>query len=202
MMMKHILMGVFAGILFASSAALAQQAAPAADAAPGAPGRPDVHGVEDWFVRCFPVQSPSPCDIFQEEDSQQTRQRILSLSIAYVPSLDRHALQVTVPLEMSIPKGLTIQTDSYTSPVLKYRRCDRSGCYVEMAVDNALVAALSKSGPAAKVNVVADNGKSYALAFSLKGFAAAHDEMVTKAKAKAKAVTKPEVAPPPAPATP
>jgi invasion protein IalB len=71
-----------------------------------------------------------------------------------------------------------------------------------MAVDNALVAALSKSGPAAKVNVVADNGKNYALAFSLKGLAAAHDEMVTKAKAKAKPVAKTEEAPPPAPATP
>ncbi|HKB95901.1 MAG TPA: invasion associated locus B family protein [Rhizomicrobium sp.] len=199
--MKHILMGVFASILFASGAALAQQAAPAADA-PAAPGRPEVHGVEDWFVRCFPVQSPSPCDIFQEEDSQQTRQRILSLSIAYVPSMDRHAVQVTVPLEMSIPKGLTIQTDNYTSPVLKYRRCDRSGCYVEMAVDNALVEALSKSGPAGKVNVVADNGKSYALSFSLKGFAAAHDEMVTKAKAKAKPIAKTQETPPPAPATP
>jgi invasion protein IalB len=200
MMMKHILLSVFASILFASGAALAQQAAPAADAA--SPGRPEVHAVEDWFVRCFPVESPSPCDMFQEEDSQQTRQRILSLSIAYVPSLDRHALQITVPLEMSIPKGLTIRTDSYTSPVLKYRRCDRNGCYVEMAVDNALVAALSKSGPAAKVNVVADNGKSYALAFSLKGFAAAHDEMVTKAKAKAKPIAKTEETPPPAPATP
>ena len=200
-MMKHILMGVLAGVLFATGPALAQNAAaPAADAAPAGPGRPDVHGVEDWFVRCFPVQSPSPCDIFQEEEAPQTHQRILSLSIAYVPSLDRHALQITVPLDISIPKGLTIKTDSYTSPVLKYRRCDRNGCYVEMAVDNGLVEALTKSGPAGKVNIVADNGKSYALNFSLKGFAAAHDEMVTKARAKAKAVAKPGDTPPAQPA--
>ena len=37
---------------------------------------------------------------------------------------------------------------------------------------------LAKSGPDAKVNIVADNGKTYALNFSLKGFAAAHDDMV------------------------
>jgi invasion protein IalB len=193
MMMKSILIGLFAGILFTSGAAMAQQAAaPAPEAAaPAAPGRPDVHAVDDWFVRCFPVQSPSPCDIFQEEEAPQTRQRVLSLSVAYVPSLDRHALQITVPLDISIPKGLTIKTDSYTSPVLKYRRCDRNGCYVEMAVDNGLVEALAKSGPAGKVNIVADNGKSYALNFSLKGFAAAHDEMVTKARAKAKPIAKP-----------
>jgi invasion protein IalB len=199
MNMKHILMGAFAGFLLASGAALAQQA-PDAGAASATPGRPDVHGVEDWFVRCFPVQSPSPCDIFFEEDAAQTRQRILSVSVAYVPSLDRHALQITVPLEIAIQKGVTIQTDSYTSPALHYRRCDRNGCYVEMAVDNALVESLSRSGPAAKIIIVADSGKTYPIAFSLKGFAAAHDEMVTKAKAKAKTVAKPGDTTAPAPA--
>jgi invasion protein IalB len=187
MKMKHVLFGAFAGVLLACDAALAQ---PAPDA-PAAPGRPDVKTVGDWFVRCFPVQSPSPCDIFEELDDQRTRQRVLSLSVAYVPSLDRHALQITVPLEISIPRGITIQTDSYSSPVLRYRRCDRNGCYAEMAVDNGMIDALNKSGPAAKINIVADNGKAYALNFSLKGFTAAHDDMVAQARAKAKAVAKP-----------
>jgi invasion protein IalB len=198
MKMKHLLFGAFAGVLLASGAALAQQA-PAPDAA-AAPGRPDVKTVGDWFVRCFPVQSPSPCDIFEELDDQRSKQRVLSLSVAYVPSLDRHALQITVPLEISIPKGLTITTDSYTSPVMKYRRCDRNGCYVEMAVDNAMIESLGKSGPAAKINITADNGKVYGLNFSLKGFAAAHDDMVTQARAKAKPVAKAGDAAPAAPA--
>ncbi|HEX4635985.1 MAG TPA: invasion associated locus B family protein [Rhizomicrobium sp.] len=184
-MMKSVLMGAVLGVVLVSGAALAQEAAPDAP-----PARPDVKTVEDWIVRCFPIQSPSPCDMFQEQDSQQARQRVLSLSIAYVPSLDRHALQVSVPLDVSIPKGLTIQTDSFTSPVLKYRRCDRNGCYVEQAVDNGLVESLAKSGAAGKINIVADNGKSYTLNFSLKGFAAAHDDMVAQARAKAKAVEK------------
>jgi len=184
-MMKSVLMGVALGALFVSGAAVAQQAAPDAPAA-----RPDVKTVEDWFVRCFPIQSPSPCDMFQELDNRETRQRILSLSLAYVPSLDRHALQVTVPLDIAIQKGVVIQTDSYTSPVLKYRRCDRNGCYVEQAVDNALVEGLAKSGPEAKVNIVADNGKAFSLKFSLKGFAAAHDDMIAQAKAKAKPIEK------------
>jgi invasion protein IalB len=183
-MMKSV-MGAALAVLLVSGAASAQQAAPAA------PGRPDVKTVEDWFVRCFQIESPSPCDMYQELDNRETRQRILSLSIAYVPSLDRHALQVTVPLEVSIPKGLVIQTDNYKSPVLKYRRCDRNGCYVEQAVDNALVEGLARSGAAGKVNIVADNGKAFPLNFSLKGFAAAHDDMVAQARAKAKAVEKP-----------
>ena len=184
-MMKSVLMGAALGVLLASGAAQAQQAAPEGGAA-----RPDVKTVEDWFVRCFPIQSPSPCDMFQELDNRETRQRILSLSLAYVPGLDRHALQITVPLDIAIQKGVVIQTDSYTSPVLKYRRCDRNGCYVEQAVDNGLVEGLAKSGPDGKVNIVADNGKAFSLKFSLKGFAAAHDDMVAQAKAKAKPIEK------------
>jgi len=174
-----------AGLMLAAGAAMAQQQAPAAD---GGPGRPDVKTVGDWTVRCFPIQSPSPCDIFQEQDYQKTGQRVLSVSIAYVPSMDKHAIQISVPLDNSIPKGATLQTDTYTSPVLKYRRCDRNGCYIEMAVDNGLVEGLAKSGAQGKVNIAADNGKNYALNFSLKGFSQAHDDMVAQARAKAKPV--------------
>src|SRR5262245_21349268 len=106
-MMKSVLMGAALGVLFVSGAASAQQAAPEAA------GRPEVKTVEDWFVRCFQIQSPSPCDMYQELDNRETRQRILSLSFAYVPSLDRHALQITVPLDIAIQKGLVLQTDSY-----------------------------------------------------------------------------------------
>jgi invasion protein IalB len=196
--MKSVLLTVLAGAMFASGAALAQAADPAA----AAPPRPDVKTIGDWVVRCFPIQSASPCDMFQEEDSQANRQRVLSLSLAYVPGIDRHAIQISVPLDIAIPRGITIQTDSYTSPVLKYRRCDRNGCYVEMPVDNALVDGLNKSGPEAKINLVADNGKAYGIKFSLKGFSAAHDDMVSQARAKAKAVAKSDQAAPAPAATP
>jgi len=92
--MKFALVGATLGVLVVSGAALAQQ--------PETPPRPETKTVEDWIVRCFPIQSPSPCDMFQEQDAQQTRQRVLSISIAFVPSLDRHALQVSVPLDISI----------------------------------------------------------------------------------------------------
>jgi len=179
---NQVLMAACVGLTLAAGAALAQ--APAADA----PGRPDAKTVGDWTVRCFPIQSPSPCDIFQEQDYQKTGQRVLSISIAYVPSMDKHAIQISVPLDINIPKGVTLQTDTYTSPVLKYRRCDRNGCYIEMAVDNGLVEGLAKSGDKGKVNIAADNGKNYTLNFSLKGFSQAHDDMVAQARAKAKPV--------------
>ncbi|HVW72076.1 MAG TPA: invasion associated locus B family protein [Rhizomicrobium sp.] len=176
-----------AGAVFAVALSAGQAAAQAQA------GKPEQKQFDDWQVRCFPVQSPSPCDMFQELLNQQRNQRILAMSIAYVPSMDRYALQVTVPLGISIPNGLTIQTDSFTSPTLKYRRCDREGCYVETGVDKSLIEGIAKSSPdgKAKVNIVVDNGKKYGLTFFLKGFAAAHDDMVSEARAKAKAVTPP-----------
>src|SRR5471030_1009070 len=101
--MKSLLMTAIVGVLLAAPAALAQ---PAADAT--GPGRPDVKNIGDWVVRCFPIQSPSPCDMFQEEDSSKSRQRVLAISLAYVPGMDRHALQISVPLDVAIPRGLIV----------------------------------------------------------------------------------------------
>ena len=192
-MKTQLLMGALAGLMLACGVASAQDAG----------AKPEVNRVDDWLVRCFPVQSPSPCDMLQELDDQRTRQRVVALSIAFYPSLNRHALQITVPLEVSIPKGVKLQTDTYTSPMLKYRRCDRNGCYVEMAVDNGMIEQLASASGNAKVIITADNGKTYPLGFSLKGFATAHDDMVAKAKAKAKPVSQPAAdAAAPAAATP
>ena len=192
MKLSHFLLGAGLGLSLASGVALAQAAKPAAAPAESPASKaPEVKTIGDWAVRCFPIQSPSPCDIYQELDDQRARQRVLSFSIAFVPSLNRHGIQITVPLEVSIPRGLIIQTDSFTSQPLKYRYCDRTGCFVQTPIDNATIEAMSKSGESAKVRVFADSGKAYDIKFSLKGFAAAHDNMVEQAKAKAKNVQQP-----------
>lgn len=193
--------GAVLSVALAASPALAQSSAPAAQP----PARPEQKQFDDWAVRCFPVQSPSPCDMFQEVANQQRNQRILAISIAYVPSMDRYALQVTVPLGVSLPKGLSLQTDSYTSPTLRYRRCDRDGCYVETGVDKGLIEGIARSSPdaKAKVNITGDStGKAVGISFFLKGFAAAHDDMVSQAKAKAKSVSPANGATPAAPDAP
>lgn len=187
-MTKPILNGICAGLLFAGSL-IASGAAMAQQEPPAAPMRPEVKTFDDWQVRCFPIESPSPCDMFQELSSEAANQRVMSLSIAYVPGMNQHVMQIMVPLGVAIPPGLTIQGDANKSAVLKYRRCDRNGCYVERPVDSAIVESLTRAS-AGQVNVVIDSGKSYSIKFSLKGFAAAHDAMVAQARAKAKPVAK------------
>jgi invasion protein IalB len=178
-----VLTGALAGLVLGCAAAIAQEA----PAAPAAPGRPDVKAVGDWQVRCFPVSNANPCDMFQERVAGQ--QRVLTFSLAFVPSMNRHILQITVPLDVAIQKGVTVQAGGYTSPMMKYRMCSREGCFVQTAPDNALVEALARAtGPNANINVVADGGKAFALPLSLKGFSAAHDDMAAQARAKAKPV--------------
>jgi invasion protein IalB len=190
--LSRVLIGALAACVL-GGAAYAQ-----APAAPAAPPKPDVKVVEDWTVRCYPVQSISPCDMYQEQGNAQTQQRVLSVSIAFAPSVNRHLLVINVPLEVAIPKGVVMQTDTYTSPVLKYRMCNREGCFVQTAVDNSLVEALARASGKGKINLVGDDGRKVALPFSLKGFSAAHDDMVSQARAKA--TSKP--AEPAAPAAP
>jgi invasion protein IalB len=172
-----------------SGAALAQGSP--AGAAPQ--GQPDVKQVGDWAVRCFPIQSASPCDMFQQQDAKDSKQRVLSLSIAFIPHLNQHAIQISVPLGVAVQPGVVIHDGNFSSKVMPYRRCDRAGCYVEMLLDNSVIDQLSHGGDTAMIKVTADDGKQYDLKFSLKGFSAAHDSMADLAKQKAKT-------PPPAPA--
>ncbi|HUO02985.1 MAG TPA: invasion associated locus B family protein [Rhizomicrobium sp.] len=183
-----LLSGVFLGALV-SSAALAQ--APAA--APPAP--PEVKNIGDWLVRCYPAQTQSPCDMYQQQNDAKSNQRVLAVSLAYIPHLDKHAIQISVPLGVSIQRGVVLQAGSYTSPVMPYRRCDRGGCYVEMLLDNSVVDQLNHAGDNALLKVTADDGKNYQLKLSLNGFTAAHDSMTEQAKAKAKADTSAPAAP-------
>jgi len=182
-----LISAVLAAATLLPSAVLAQDAG-ASTPTPQATGSgavTDSKQVGDWTVRCFAVTSPSPCDMYQELQDQNSHQRVLSVSIAYVPSNDQHVMQIAVPLGVAIQKGVVIKTDSYASPSLPFRRCDQQGCYVEMLLGADQIAGFVKSGPQASVNIVADDNKSYALRFSLNGFAGAHDAMAALAKQKA-----------------
>lgn len=149
-------------------------------------GQPDVKRIGDFVVRCFPVKSVAPCDMYQERANKETGQRVLTFSLAYMPSGNRYILQVSVPLGVSIEKGVVITGGSYTSPALPFRRCDQAGCYVEAAVNKDLLDNFAKLGSDVKIRVVPDGGgKAFDFPFSFDGFSAAHDDMVASNKAKA-----------------
>jgi invasion protein IalB len=191
--------------LFAGTVVLGLSFGGAGSAAPtpGAPLAPsETKTFGDWAVRCYPVASPSPCDMYELLANKQTKQRVMSLSIAYMPKDNKHVIQIAVPLGILIPKGLVIESDAYTSPTLPYRRCDRAGCYVERLFDNSAVNALASATGVVKVKIVADGGKVFEIPFSLNGYSDAHGAMVDLARKKVAPATPPATPATPAPTPP
>jgi invasion protein IalB len=189
---------VLAAALLAAPA-MAQDA-PAEDQAPQQPqqaNKPlqpsEIKEFGDWTVRCYPVKSATPCEMLELRVAKKSGQRVLGVTLAYMPARDAHVVQIAVPLGVSIANGLVLEADTYKSPVIKFRRCDQMGCYVEAAMGNDIVGALGRATKA-QANVVSADGKRFNLVFSLKGFNEAHSALVSLTKAKAAGGT-------PAPAT-
>jgi len=166
-----------------SKPAAAGKAAPAPAAATASAAAPRRFG--EFIVRCAPVKSVAPCDLYEERGDKNTGQRVIGFSIGFMPSASRYIMQVAVPLGVDISKGLIITDGKFTSPALPYRRCDRTGCFSEVAIDKPLIDAFSKMGSDAKIKVTADGGKVYDFTFSFDGFSAAQDDMVAQNRAKA-----------------
>lgn len=164
-----------------TTAKVAAKAAPA-PAAAAAAGGPKLFGV--FAVRCAKGKNVMPCDLYEERFDKSTGQRVIGFSIGYMPSSNRYIMQVVGPLGVAVDQGVTITDGKFTTPVLPYRRCDSTGCFVEVAIDKSLIDAFSKMGDA-KIRVIAYGGKPYNFTFSFDGFADAHAEMVAENKAKA-----------------
>ena len=148
-----------------------------------APQPTDTKEIGDWTVRCFAVKSPTPCEMLELQVAKKTGQRILGVLLAYAPASDAHVLQVSVPLGVALANGLVINADTYKSGVLKFRRCDQGGCYVEAPIGADVIGAIAKATKG-KVQIVSVDGKRYDLPFSLKGFNEAHNTLVELAKQK------------------
>ncbi|HTO40867.1 MAG TPA: invasion associated locus B family protein [Rhizomicrobium sp.] len=158
-----------------------------------APPKPDItKQFGDWLVRCYPVSSPSPCDMYELLAQKDTGNRVMSMSFAYAPKQDRYVVQIAVPLGVALKTGLTIKAADYVSPVMQFRRCDRGGCYVEGVTDSALLSALAQQSGDAKATIASDDGRSLDVNFSLKGFGEARSAMAELAKQRA---TEPKPAP-------
>jgi invasion protein IalB len=172
--------------LLAAAPVLAQDAPDQAQqSAPRKPITPTVMKTfGGWDVRCYPVSSPAPCDMWEAIAFKKGGQLAVSISIVYVPSQDNHLLQLIVPLGVDLAARAKVVTDTYTSDAWPYHHCDRIGCYIVVPQGNAVVEAL-KDQAAMKVRVTQFRGKSIDLAVPLKGFSDAHNAMVELAKQKA-----------------
>jgi invasion protein IalB len=151
-----------------------------------------------WDVRCFAASTQAPCDIWEAIAFKKGGALAVSVSVVYVPSQDRHLMQLIVPLGVDFAKGAKLIAGSYTSDMIPYHHCDRIGCYFGIGNANPVVDAI-RAQSSLKVRVSQYRGKSIDLNVPVKGFDEAHAMMVEQAKQKA---GKPSASAPEAPAAP
>ena len=187
---KTIGLALTSAVMLSAAAPATAPAAPppAATAAPagadGTPATTDVRTIQDWSVRCFTVQSPAPCDIYQTAIQNETQKRVLGLSIAYSPREDSYVAQIVVPFGVALKSGVVLEAGTYSVPNLQYRRCSAVGCHIEGKLDNAVIQGLSTAGETGKIKVVSYGGQEIELPMSLKGFNEALAAMRTLARDK------------------
>jgi invasion protein IalB len=144
----------------AGSPVLAQDSPAAQPQAPKKPVGPTIMKTfGGWDVRCYPVSSPAPCDIWEAIAFKKSNRLAASVSVVYVPSRDDYLMQFIVPLEVDLAKGAKVVAGNFTSPALPFHHCDRIGCFVGAAGGKAIVDAL-KDQSTMKLRVTFFRGKS------------------------------------------
>jgi invasion protein IalB len=142
--------------------------------------------IGDWTLRCFRIEAIAPCDILQLASQQETQQRVLLVSIAHVPSTNVHFMQIVVPLSVALAKGLTLAAGDNTLTGVKFSRCERNGCYVEIQVPEPTIQALTGMEGSTSITITAyDTNRPVNLPVSLNGFSQALTRLRVEARQRA-----------------
>jgi invasion protein IalB len=128
----------------------------------------DVSG--SWVVRCYRTDN-ADCDISQVLSMRGKNVRVLSAAIAFVPKTNQYVGRFVVPLGVAFAPGLTIEMGTFRATHLRYRRCERDGCYVEGILPDALVAAMQTPGlRRGLLDIVSIDGRNLQIPVVLDGF--------------------------------
>jgi invasion protein IalB len=146
----------------------------------------------DWIVRCFKPKSPVPCSMVQVAANKDSQQRVLLMSIAYISARDAYGLQVVVPLGIAIAKGATLNAGENSLSGLKYTRCERDGCYVEVVIPAETLTALGGMEKTTLDLFGYDKTEASKIPVSLNGFADAAVRMKALARERAVDVPQPQ----------
>jgi invasion protein IalB len=178
--------GLIAGLAAFSiltGAAAAQSSAPA-PAAANKPVQPsETKNFGDWTVRCYPVSSPTPCEMIELLVNKKSGRRVLGVLIVFNPVQNQNIVQIAMPLGVSVQNGAVLSSDTYTSGVLRYRLCDIQGCYAFAPLNDDAIKAL-KRATKAEMKIVSADGKKFNLGFSLNGFTAAYNALMDMTRQK------------------
>ena len=126
-----------------------------------------------WQIQCeTPPGAPNELCALVQNVAAVDRPNV-ELRVTIVKTLDggAHILRVAVPLGVLLDGGLGLRVDDTDIGTADFARCLPSGCYVEMIMDEALVATLS-SGQTAWFVIFQTPDEGIGIPIDLPGFAA------------------------------
>lgn len=177
---------LFVLALSLSAAVLAPaQAQNAPQNAPQVPTVTDTKTSGSWTVRCYHGGN-FPCDMTQITVDQSRRVPVASVLIAYAPKTNTYFGRFGVPLGVSFESGLGIEIGSFKASNLKFRICEREGCFVSGSLPQNLIDAMQAPGaPQGAMSGVMVDGQKFQIPIVLDGFSDGLDLLKKWTTAKA-----------------
>lgn len=131
---------------FAYAAALcASFLLPAAASAQNQNPVSDTQTTGAWTVRCYRVPR-APCEMMELVYDSEHRGPVASVSIAYFPKNNVFVGNFVMPLGVSFDQGMSLQVGNFNQTHIKFRLCQRNGCYMTSALPPSLIEAMRSQG--------------------------------------------------------
>ncbi len=140
--------------------------------------------MDDWRLTCAPrTQKDGACVIQSGIVQKGTNNMVAELTIAKKDKAD--LLSVLVPLGVYVPAGVQLTIGHGGAKTIPFKTCLDIGCVATMPFDSSLADAMSQNSNGV-ISVVAGNGKSLPLSFSLHGYNNAMSERAVDTAARSK----------------
>lgn len=171
---KHLYLLPLAVLLFGASLILGPVSKPAS----AQDSEVTTKSVKDWIVRCVERGNLPPCDAVQSISSNQTGERVMLTSIAYLGESTQIGVQIWVQTGVLVSAGVIVEVDEKETVLkdLQFTRCEAEGCFIEAIVTEDALTPLKKGSNAA-VAILASTGQPRVIGLSLSGFTQALSEV-------------------------
>ncbi len=128
-----------------------------------------------WAINCRSAaqEKALSCRLSQRVVMQGSGQLLTQVTFLLPTDTQTPQLAIQLPLGVLVPAGASIQVDENPAQRLRFRTCDRGGCYAEAALSPELLGQLRKGS---KLTIAFKNlaEKTISLPLSLGGFEEAY----------------------------
>ena len=167
---------VFAALMV--GAALASPSLAATALPGGASSLTETHG--DWTVRCATEGAGVICEVRQEQQSNDTQQRVLAIGLG--SSAGGTSGNLVLPFGLLLANGAVLRIDDKpASPPQPFQTCVPSGCLVPLKLDAAWTA-MMRAGTVLGISAQSVSGQDAKFSVSLRGFSSALDRIADLTK--------------------